>query len=75
MIRANHIAGATVVTEGGRRVGRVHEVRLERGQVTALLCGKGGLLQRLAATHGGIRVKWDDVLRIEGRTIVVRERR
>jgi sporulation protein YlmC with PRC-barrel domain len=69
-----------VETESGESLGRVHDLRGELTssslRVTGLCVGRRGLLE-----HFGVRsharhdtVAWQDVVRIEGRRIVVRDR-
>ncbi len=77
-----------VVTESGRRLGRVHDIRGEltagRLRVTGLATGNLGILERYgigtggsggagqAKVHGHAIIPWDDVVRI-GRHVVVRD--
>jgi sporulation protein YlmC with PRC-barrel domain len=68
---AADLQGKRVVTEGGRRLGHVDEIVTAEGEVTALVCGRGGLLQRFIASHRGHRVKWARVRRVTAREIVV----
>lgn len=68
-----------VVTESGRALGRCYDLRGEltptRLRVTGLCVGRRAWLQ-----HLGIRrheshttIPWDDVVRIEGKRIIVRD--
>jgi sporulation protein YlmC with PRC-barrel domain len=70
VIRSAELQGAEVRTESGRRLGKVREIHVRDGEVTALVCG-GGFLQRFAPSRRGHRVRWERVRRITGRAIVV----
>ncbi|MFL5295111.1 MAG: PRC-barrel domain-containing protein [Phenylobacterium sp.] len=72
MIRSADLQGKPVRTEDGERLGRVSEIHVVDGQVTVLVCGGRGLLQRFRAARGGRRVRWEDVRRLTDREIVVR---
>jgi hypothetical protein len=72
VIRAADLDGATVVTAGGRRLGRVMEIRAEDGVVTMLCCGVGGFWQRVIGAGHGREVAWRDVLEAAPGRIVVR---
>jgi sporulation protein YlmC with PRC-barrel domain len=87
-MRLSVLLNRKVVTESGRRLGRVHDVRGElvagRVRVTGLIAGKLGILERYGvATHGsgGPRqtkvhghpvISWDRVVRV-GSEVVVRD--
>jgi sporulation protein YlmC with PRC-barrel domain len=67
-----------VVTESGRKLGRLYDLR---GQVTprtltvtGLVVGRRGLLEHLGIVDRAKPIPWDDVVRIEGERIVVRDR-
>jgi sporulation protein YlmC with PRC-barrel domain len=76
-----------VVTEGGRKLGRCHDLRGELTssslRVTALVVGRQGLLEHFgvgaqaSATPARVRdvntLPWDAIVRIEGDRIVVRD--
>jgi sporulation protein YlmC with PRC-barrel domain len=76
-----------VVTEGGRTLGRCHDLRGELTasslRVTALVVGRQGLLEHFgvgaqaSASPARLRdvdtVPWDAVVRIEGDRVVVRD--
>ncbi len=61
--------------EAGQTLGRLHELHIRDGVVTALICGPAGLLQRLAPTRAGLRIDWSLVKKITPREIVVVGRR
>jgi len=72
------LIGREVVTEGGRKLGKSHDLRADLGErslrVTALVVGRRGLLERLGIQRGTRdAVAWDAITRIEGRRIVVRD--
>jgi sporulation protein YlmC with PRC-barrel domain len=76
-----------VVTEGGRKLGRCHDLRGELTsstlRVTALVVGRQGFLEHFgvgaqaSATPTRVRdvdaVPWSAVVRIEGDRVVVRD--
>jgi hypothetical protein len=71
-----------VVGGDGRRIGRVFDVRVVRDQdggpprVDALLVGPRGLLRRLGIGRGTTtEVRWSDVVRREGTSLVAQRRR
>lgn len=67
----------TVVTESGRTLGRVHDLRgvvtPRTLTVTGLVVGKRGLLEHLGFVGRASCIPWSDVVRIEGKRIVVRD--
>jgi sporulation protein YlmC with PRC-barrel domain len=69
-----------VVDESGRKLGRVHDVRVDSDcQVEALVIGSRGLLVRLGATRDSLpgrdAVAWADVVEVTDDRIVVRDAR
>jgi sporulation protein YlmC with PRC-barrel domain len=76
-----------VVTEGGRKLGRCHDLRGELTasslRITALVVGRRGFLEHFgvgaqaSATPARMRdvdtIPWTAVVRIEGERIVVRD--
>jgi sporulation protein YlmC with PRC-barrel domain len=87
MRRFSSLKNRKVVTEGGRKLGRCHDLRGELTssslRVTALVVGRQGLLEHFgvgaqaSASSARVRdvdtVPWDAVVRIEGERIVVRD--
>jgi sporulation protein YlmC with PRC-barrel domain len=72
-----------VVTEDGRRLGRVFDFRMHRGTgektlpdtIDSLVYGSLGLLERLGVRRARVRtLPWTDVVRVSAETIVVRSR-
>jgi sporulation protein YlmC with PRC-barrel domain len=68
-----------VVTESGASLGRLYDLRgtvtPRTLTVTGLVVGKRGLLEHLGIVHRRQpQVPWEDVVRIEGKRIVVRDR-
>jgi sporulation protein YlmC with PRC-barrel domain len=55
----------------GERLGRVHEVHCDQGQVVALKCGPGSLIERWTDRSKGRRVPWEAVVRVERDQIIV----
>jgi sporulation protein YlmC with PRC-barrel domain len=66
----SELIGKQLRDEDGTALGRVVEVRTKESRVEALICGRWGLLQRLANFRTGSRVAWSQVRRIEGDTII-----
>jgi sporulation protein YlmC with PRC-barrel domain len=66
-----------VVTESGKPLGRLHDLRGEMTSrtltVTGLVCGRRGLLEHLGIVTHSPPIPWKDVVRIEGKRIVVRD--
>ena len=73
MIRLSDLDQAKVRRESGERLGRVHEVHAKGGQVTTLVCGAMGLLERLSSSRAGRRIAWSDVVSVSRGEIVVRD--
>jgi sporulation protein YlmC with PRC-barrel domain len=66
-----------VVTESGESLGRIWDIRAERTPrkltVTGLVVGRRGLLEHYGVVKRKTPpVPWSDVVRIEGKRIVVR---
>jgi sporulation protein YlmC with PRC-barrel domain len=70
-MRLGELYDAPVRTEDGERLGCVHEVYAEGGRVVKLGVGAANLLERLLYRRRGRQVAWDDVVAIEGGTIIV----
>jgi sporulation protein YlmC with PRC-barrel domain len=69
-----------VVTESGESLGRLHDLRGELTartlRVTGLVTGTGGLLEHLGVVkRSSTPIPWSDVVLIEAKRIVVRDRR
>ena len=85
MTRLSDLLGTHVRTESGDHMGRVHDLRAERTarslEVTGLIVGKLGLLERLGigAPESGARIRtqdvvpWSAAVRAGRRGIVVRD--
>jgi len=75
------LLGRKVETESGRSLGSCHDLRaqLEDGNptVSAIVVGRRGLLEHFgigsAKAHRPDAVRWDAVVRIEGKRIVVKD--
>jgi sporulation protein YlmC with PRC-barrel domain len=67
-----------VVTESGQSLGRAYDFRGEATPrtltVTGIVVGKRGLLEHLGVVKRDTCIDWSDVVRIEGKRIVVRDR-
>lgn len=70
-MRLSDLRDKKVVSDDGKRLGRVHEVQCDGGRVTVLKTGAGGLLERLTDKSEGKRIAWECVLRVEAKQIVV----
>ena len=82
MIRASDLIGCELRTESGERLGHVHDLRAERRDgdwlLTGLVLGRRGLSARLVGTGldpliRGEVIRWEDVSRLEGGSIIVRD--
>jgi sporulation protein YlmC with PRC-barrel domain len=68
-----------VVTESGRKVGRCHDLIGEptatKLRVTGLCVGRRAWIEHLGVGVEGVHtvIPWSDVVRIEGKRIVVRD--
>jgi sporulation protein YlmC with PRC-barrel domain len=84
VIRASDLIGCIVRTESGTALGRVHDLRAERGpedtwQLTGLVIGPKAMLERLGITGAnreepfgaGRVVAWPSITRLEEGTITV----
>jgi sporulation protein YlmC with PRC-barrel domain len=68
-----------VVTESGQSLGRLYDLRGELTartlRVSGLVIGTRGLLEHLGIVpRSRTRIPWSEVVRIEGKRIVVRDR-
>jgi sporulation protein YlmC with PRC-barrel domain len=70
-MRLSQLRDAKVKTLDGETLGRVHEVHVEAGRITALTCGAGGWLERITGKKNGRRIPWECVRRIEGKRVIV----
>jgi sporulation protein YlmC with PRC-barrel domain len=84
MIRASELIGAVVRTEGGERLGRVHDLRgvsADGGgwMLVGLVTGPKGVLARFQGAPGdeairaGNVIPWEAVTRLEDGVVVVRD--
>jgi sporulation protein YlmC with PRC-barrel domain len=81
VIRASDLLGCSVRTESGARLGRVHDLRVERtGQdwrLAGLMIGRRGMLARLTGGHGettraGDIVPWESITSLQDGIVTVR---
>ena len=70
-MRLSELRNAKVRTLDGEMLGRVHEVHVEKGRVTAVTCGPGSLIERLTARKHGRRIPWECVCKIDSKQIIV----
>ena len=71
VIRLSDLRDKPIRTLDGERLGRVHEVHCEKGQVVALVTGLRSLIERLTAKDHGRRIPWECVVRVEAGQVVV----
>lgn len=70
-MRLSELRDAKVKTLDGDSLGRVHEIHVEEGQITALTCGPGSFIERLTARTHGRRVPWECVRKLSRGEVVV----
>jgi sporulation protein YlmC with PRC-barrel domain len=71
VIRLCELRDKPIRTLDGERLGRVHEVHCEDGQVTALMCGPGSWIERMTSKSRGRRIPWECVRRIDAKGVLV----
>src|SRR5437763_4538207 len=71
VMRLSDFCDVRVKTLDGEMLGRVHEVHVERGRVTALTCGAGSFIERLTAKKHGRRIPWECVRKISAKGVIV----
>jgi sporulation protein YlmC with PRC-barrel domain len=72
-LRLSDLVGKQVRDERGTSFGYVHEVRTKDSEVTALICGTRGWLQRLASYRTGTRIAWERVKKVADGIITIAE--
>jgi sporulation protein YlmC with PRC-barrel domain len=70
-MRLSDLYDAHVCTTGGERLGRIHEVIVEAGQVKEIGFGAVNLLERLAARRHGRHIAWEKVKKIEDGKVII----
>jgi hypothetical protein len=86
VIRATDLTGCVVRTELGKKVGRVHDLRLQSDgtgawRLVGIVLGRGGMSERLGIARAGRPdpiiaddfVRWQAILRLEEGLITVRD--
>jgi sporulation protein YlmC with PRC-barrel domain len=83
MIRATELVGCVVRTEGGERLGRVHDLRAHASGdggwvLMGLVVGPAGLLARLGAggdeaIRRGNVIPWEAITSLDEGVVVVRD--
>jgi sporulation protein YlmC with PRC-barrel domain len=84
MIRASELIGAVVRTEGGERLGRVHDLRAHSSpdggwELVGVVTGPRGMLARFEgsdeeeAIRAGNVIPWEAITRLEEGLVVVRD--
>ncbi len=74
-MRLHELDDTKVLDEEGRKLGHVHEVHVKDGEVTTLVYGVGGFIQRMASNRSGKRIAWADVKAVTKDGIVIRSKR
>jgi len=74
-MRLHELDEAKVMDEDGKKIGHVHEVHARDGQITTLVYGFGGIIQRLASNNAGKRISWSDVTAVTNEGIVIRSKK
>ena len=70
-MRLSELRDKKIRSMQGKTLGRVHEVHCDHGQVTALMCGPGSLIERWTARRQGRRIPWETVRRIDRHWVTV----
>jgi sporulation protein YlmC with PRC-barrel domain len=70
-MRLSDLRDKKVRSLDGETLGRVHDVHVDQGTVTALMCGPGSFLERLTGKKEGRRIPWEFVKRVEQDAVVV----
>lgn len=83
MIRASDLMGCVVRTEGGEKLGRVHDLRVHSTSggdwaLMGLVVGPAGLRQRFGAggdeaVRSGNVIPWEAVTKVSDGLVVVRD--
>ena len=84
MIRATDLMGCEVRTEGGEKLGRVHDLRAHLSEgggwlLMGIVVGGGGLRERFAGgasepvRAGGNVIPWEAITRLESGLVTVRD--
>jgi sporulation protein YlmC with PRC-barrel domain len=82
MIRASDLLGAVVRTEGGEKLGRVHDLRAHSSGdgwlLMGLVTGPKGLFARFQgggdeAIRAGNVIPWEAITRLEEGVVIVRD--
>jgi sporulation protein YlmC with PRC-barrel domain len=70
-MRLSDLRDKPVRSVDGARLGRVHDVHVDKGRVTALMCGAASFIERLTGRTKGRRIPWESVVRVEPDAILV----
>jgi sporulation protein YlmC with PRC-barrel domain len=73
LIRLSDLDDKLIRTSGGKKLGRVHDVRIEGSQVRWLEYGSRGVLERLRGKGEANRIPWSDVREVRADAIMVDE--
>ena len=70
-MRLSELRNSKVKTLDGETLGRVHELHVEKGRITALTCGPGSFIEQLTARKHGRRIPWECVRKITAKEVIV----
>lgn len=70
-MRLSDLRHAKIRTVDGERLGRVHEVHVHKGRITAIVCGAGSWIESLTAKKSGRRIPWECVVKVRHKEVVV----
>jgi hypothetical protein len=71
-MRGADLQAKRVIAEDGRSLGRIFEVHVHDGQVSFIVYGARGLLQRFISSRRGRRIAWSAVVRVTPDALIVR---
>jgi sporulation protein YlmC with PRC-barrel domain len=70
-MRLSDLRDKVVRTLDGEKLGRVHDVHADNGEVIALMVGPRSFIESLTARKQGRRIPWECVRRVEAKQVVV----
>jgi sporulation protein YlmC with PRC-barrel domain len=70
-MRLSDLRDKKIKTTDGEVLGRIHEVHSDKGKIVALMCGPSSMIERWTARHGGHRIPWTSVRKIERDAVIV----
>ncbi|MEO6041893.1 MAG: PRC-barrel domain-containing protein [Croceibacterium sp.] len=70
-MRLSDLRNKKVRDSNGQPLGRVHEVHADGGIIVALVCGPGGMIERMPARRAGRKIEWAAVRRVLAKEIII----